>query len=117
MLFAGVARAQSAPDCSNAQTQADMTACSQRDLSAADAALNTAYRALQKALGTGERSTKLRVAQTAWISLRDKECDFEASGEEGGSIHPMLVNACLARYTTQRTTELTQLLKCSGSGC
>ncbi len=111
-------RAKAAPDCSNAQTQTDMNLCSAQDLHAADVKLNQAYQALQKALmGVGDRSTKLRAAQTAWISLRDKECDFEASAVEGGSMAPLVANECLATYTAQRTAELTRLLKCQGQGC
>jgi uncharacterized protein YecT (DUF1311 family) len=117
MLCVGMAHAQPALNCNDAQTQGDLNECAGRDLSAADAKLNTAYRALQKALGTGGRSTKLRVAQTAWISLRDKECDFEGSAAEGGSMQPMLVAQCVTAYTTQRTADLTRLLQCAGNGC
>jgi uncharacterized protein YecT (DUF1311 family) len=45
-------------------------------------------------------------SQRAWIAYRDAECIWQGFEAHGGSMEPMLVNACLAEKTTQRIKEL-----------
>src|SRR4029453_2279184 len=39
----------------------------------------------------------LQAAQETWRRFRDQECEFEAMGTKGGSIHPMVVAECRRR--------------------
>jgi hypothetical protein len=44
--------------------------------------------------------------------LRDADCAFIASGAEGGSVQPMLINQCMADKTVEREAFLASLLQC-----
>jgi uncharacterized protein YecT (DUF1311 family) len=88
--------------------QHEMNMCAHRDYQVADRRLNAAYRALTGKIDARAK-TLLVEAQRAWISFRDKECKYEASENEGGSIYPMMVSGCMARLTNQRTKELKEL--------
>lgn len=123
-LVLGLASAAGAEtlDCSNAMTQSDMTACSQRDYETADTALNAAYRqtmaraqAMDKDLGDLDETMvgavdALKTAQRAWIAYRDGQCALAGFEARGGSMEPMLVAGCLADLTTKRTDELNAAL-------
>lgn len=99
-------------DCTNALTQIEMTACTERAYQEADRALNAAYRRamamarrLEVANG-GAASDILRDAQRAWIPFRDKACAAEAQAALGGSIMGQLTLECLTRLTRVRTGDL-----------
>jgi uncharacterized protein YecT (DUF1311 family) len=87
------------------QTQMGMNLCAAADAEAADAKLNAIYKKLA-AKAEGTEKTALRDAQRAWIAYRDKECDYETIGSEGGSIRPMEVSMCVTKITEARTKEL-----------
>jgi len=95
----------------SAQSQATMNANAAQDMQRADRALNAQYTATMARLSTPSR-TLLRTAQRTWISFRDQECRFEASGVQGGSAYPMVHSACVARLTTERTRQLRTLSQC-----
>jgi uncharacterized protein YecT (DUF1311 family) len=88
--------------------QHEMNMCARRDHQEADRALNAAYRALTGKIDARAKALLVE-AQRAWIAFRDKECRYEASENEGGSIHPMIVSGCMARLTKQRARELKEL--------
>jgi uncharacterized protein YecT (DUF1311 family) len=94
------------------QSQMGMNACAEADAAAADTELNAAYKQLA-AKAEGKEKDALRDAQRAWIVFRDKECDFETIGEEGGSIRPMEISICIAERTKERSTELKHFLACA----
>ena len=107
------------PDCANAQTQIDMTICTDRDYKAADAELNAVWkqaRAAVKAMDAGyEDGLKgagkaLLAAQRGWIAYRDGRCELAGFAARGGSLESMLVLSCLADMTRARTAELRQLI-------
>ena len=102
LLFAGPARARG---CDNAQSQNEMNQCAEDDSARADAALNAAYRKAMEGLSPEARDL-LRAAQRDWIAYRDVECAYEVSGNEGGSIVPLIQFGCLARMSKARTEEL-----------
>ena len=82
--------------------------CAQRDAVAADAALNSAYRATLARIAPANRPPVV-AAQTSWIGVRDKTCDFEAGLTAGGSISPMEHADCIARMSDHQTRQLQSL--------
>jgi len=91
--------------CANAQTQAEMTQCAEREYKAADVALNQVYRQLVAMLDDEEKA-QLKEAQTAWLKYRDTNCEFVADQYKGGTMRPMIFGYCLAEVTSNRTAEL-----------
>ena len=95
-----------------------MNICARLAYTAADAELNTAYRAairvmkqtdadLPARLKGAEKA--LREAQRAWIPFRDKACNAYGFMARGGTMESMLVGNCLADLTRKRTQELKDL--------
>ncbi|MGI4837851.1 MAG: lysozyme inhibitor LprI family protein [Janthinobacterium lividum] len=102
-----------ADDCDNATTQGDMNACAGRQYQAADKALNSVYQQITQRLKADADTKKLLVgAQRSWVTFRDAECEFAASGVSGGSVYPLIHLNCLTAQTTSRTQALKQYLKC-----
>lgn len=94
-----------------AQTQLEMTAKEGERFRQADKALNAAYdRLMAKVSPAGQAA--LREAQRTWLRFRDQECDFEALGSAGGSVHSLAVLICRGRMTRSRTEELVAQLDC-----
>lgn len=111
-------------DCNNAVTQLDMTLCAKKDWEAADAELNTAYKAAMTAMKQTDKdlpkdlkgaADTLRDAQRAWIPYRDKACDSYGFLARGGSMESMLVLGCRADLTRKRTSELNDLAEGLGN--
>lgn len=96
--------------CPKAMSQHEMNRCASEEFQKADAELNKLYRQLMNGAGAGERA-KLRAAQLAWIKFRDAHCDYEAFGNTGGSIYPMVYGFCLAEVTGERSKQFRDTLK------
>lgn len=109
-LAIAVSASASATDCRDPQTQADMTRCAGEDYARADRELNAVYAQVRSVLPETERE-RLKLAQRAWIASRDADCELEPYGARGGSMEPMLVAACKADRTTQRTKWLKSLVE------
>lgn len=71
----------------------------------ADAELNATYKALLSHLDDGHRQ-RLREAQRAWITFRDKECAYHAASATTTQAD------CAAELTLQRTDALKRQIKC-----
>lgn len=108
LLMSSAALAQ---DCEKAETQLELNTCAADEYKKADGELNAAYKKVF-ALASKEQHDLLKNAQNAWIKLRDADCDFIASGVEGGSIQPMIYSQCLTDKTRERTAYLESLLQC-----
>ena len=102
-------------DCSNPQTQVEMTGCAAQAFEAADADLNLAYRMardMARRLDQGLPADQipaeviLRDAQRAWIPYRDQACEAESLLARGGSLQNQLFYMCLERLTRARTEDL-----------
>lgn len=102
-------------DCSNAQTQAEMTECAVNDFDAADKALNAQWKRTRAAmvetdanLDADQKGAEkaLLKGQRAWIDYRDGQCEAEGFSARGGTLEPMLVASCKAHLTDLRTKEL-----------
>jgi uncharacterized protein YecT (DUF1311 family) len=118
-MFLAMPAAAQEPDCANAMSQADMTACAGLDYEAADRELNAVWKdAIADAKAQDEElesmgddgrpghEETLRTAQRHWIGYRDAACEYEGFEARGGSMEPMLASFCLARLTRLRTKEL-----------
>ncbi|WP_313109311.1 lysozyme inhibitor LprI family protein [Atlantibacter sp.] len=108
LLMSSAALAQ---DCEKAQTQLELNECAASEYKKADSELNAAYKKVFT-LASKQQHGILKNAQNAWIKLRDADCDFIASGVEGGSIQPMIYSQCLTDKTRERTAYLESLLQC-----
>ena len=96
-----------------ATTQADLNDCAAQSFEKSDTALNGLYRQIMQRLGKGSAEARqLVAAQRAWIAFRDAECDFAASGVEGGSIYPMTVVNCRDALTQKRIDDFKFYLAC-----
>jgi uncharacterized protein YecT (DUF1311 family) len=102
-----------AADCGNASTQMDMDVCAETAFKADDATLNQLYKQIKTRLGDAASQQKqLVAAQRAWVAFRDAECNFVASGVEGGSIYPMIVTDCRDELTKHRIQDFKTYLSC-----
>ena len=107
-LLAGGAQAAGSDepvDCNPNGNQQQMNDCALRDFRAADAELNIRYGEVMKTLSPQMR-VALRTEQRAWLKGRDPGCKRAAKANEGGSIWPLVFNACLEKSTRKRTAEL-----------
>jgi len=98
------------PNCKNPQTQAEMNVCAGIEFQNADKRLNQVYQQLTSKL-SATRKQKLILAQKAWISFRDANCEFERSQFEGGTMAPAANAGCLAQLTKTRTKQLEQYIE------
>ena len=113
----GPAAAQTV-DCENARNTVEMNICADRELAAADAGLNEAYKkALEKAAGQDAPvpynakayEAALRAAQRAWIAFRDADCKGVVPFEWGGGTGTTAaVLGCMSAKTKARTKELNE---------
>jgi len=91
--------------CDDPQTQAEITICATGSAKDADAALNAAYRQVMARLANDDRE-RLRSAQRAWITFRDKECAFRSGPYDGGSIQGTVLASCISALTNERVSHL-----------
>ena len=107
-------------DCVKRATQADMNVCSFRDYLRSDIELNRVWsQVASRYRGKGKHTKSdpqsefgsLLDAQRAWLIYREKQCDGEGMGYEGGSMRPLVENSCRERVTLQRIDELKLLLE------
>ena len=100
-----------ADNCDTLKTQSEITACFGDDEKAADSTLNRLYQSLMHVLSDADKQ-RLRDAQRAWISFRDKECTFRVAPYGDGSIAPSLTASCVTALTAQRVVDLRQQVNC-----
>jgi uncharacterized protein YecT (DUF1311 family) len=110
-MFAASPAQAAGANCDNAVTQFDLDECTGKDYQAADAELNRVYTRLMSQYDEQNRAL-LRQAERDWIKYRDSTCEHETAESAGGTMHPMLVNGCLAEKTRSRTQELRKQLHC-----
>lgn len=110
LLFVAVAQAD---DCANAITQGEMNQCAAQESKAADHELNSLYKQITARLKDNPDAKNMLVkAQRAWIGFRDAECEFSASGVEGGSVYPLIYGDCITAQTKARVEAFKTYLKC-----
>ena len=93
--------------CNNAQTQTAMNICAQGEYEQADTRLNNVYQAV-KASVSAEKANQLITAEEAWLTYRDRYCDFVAAQYAGGTMEPLVYSGCMTGLTQDRTAVLEQ---------
>jgi uncharacterized protein YecT (DUF1311 family) len=101
VLTLSVATALADSRCGKIERQDELNQCLGAELASADKALNSAYGELRRMLPL-ERQELLKKAETSWISLRDKDCEFEASAAAGGTAYQALLLSCQLEATKAR---------------
>ena len=113
-----LAAAPADSSCRSPLSQNEMNRCAAVDFERADSAMNLAWRsALASARdqdkeaafrpdGRPSAESKLREAQRAWLIFRDAHCTVESYEARGGTMEPMLYEACRAAVTRERTRQL-----------
>ena len=94
----------------NAQSQAEMNRQAAKDFHKADAELNSTYAALMAKLPDAESKQKLKESQRAWLAFRDAEAAFQADGERGGSMAPLIYSTTASELTQARIEALRKQL-------
>ena len=94
----------------NAQSQAEMNRQAAKDFEKADAELNSTYAALMAKLPDAESKQKLKESQRAWLAFRDAEAAFQADGERGGSMAPLIYSTTASELTQARIEALRKQL-------
>ncbi len=119
-VAAGGAAADDAGEhCGERGTTRDIALCFQQVYEKADAELNALYRRLDDSLADASERALLQAAERAWIQYRDKSCEFETAGTRLGTIHPIVVSACLTEKAKVHIEELKRQLDCGDgdTGC
>ena len=75
-----------------------------------DQELNRIYKALTPKLSPKNRQILLK-SERAWIAYRDTTCEFESSGEEGGTFWYLIHGECRVRQTLYRIEDLRKRLE------
>lgn len=102
-----------ADDCESPETQAMMNECASLAFKKSDSELNAAYKQIRARLNSDGNTRKmLTAAQRAWVTYRDAECAFLASGVAGGSVYPSVYADCLDSLTTRRIDDFQAYLTC-----
>lgn len=91
--------------CASIAANDQLTECLAEEFSKEDAALNKAYNDLKVRLGDDEKEL-LKKAQLAWLSYRDKDCEFQALAVAGGQAYQPTYISCQTDKTLRRTKEL-----------
>lgn len=92
-------------NCDDAATQLELTLCTAAESERAEAEREETYQTLENTLSE-QGKQDLALAESAWQTFRNHDCDFAASRFEGGSIELMVFNDCLTHRTVTRTQEL-----------
>lgn len=109
------------PGCNSPRSQVDMTRCAAIDFNQADAAMTRQWRVtltFMRGLDAREKSRgggfgyagALLESQRAWLKFRNAQCVIEGGQFAGGSASPMERTRCASRLTTQRQSQLRELV-------
>lgn len=96
--------------CTGASNNLEYKDCVSRSFEAADRELNQIYKKVRSTIGPEEKEI-LTDAQLAWITYRDKTCDFETVQNRRGSGYRTFLNSCKERMTKARINELRAYFK------
>jgi uncharacterized protein YecT (DUF1311 family) len=102
-------------DCGKEMAQMGLNQCTGDNLAAANAALGKIYgKMLALESGPKDKET-FRDVERAWVAYKDKQCQWETAGDQGGSIWAMEYNQCEIEKTDARIRELMRSAGCTGS--
>ena len=97
------------------RTQLSMNICALRNFVASDLELDAVLKAKRESTPQ-QCHAEIDRAQAAWEAVRDKACDEETQGEEGGSMRPMLISSCKTTATRARILSVKEMNSCPGGG-
>lgn len=103
-----------AKDCAPGDTQMALNECAGTSVTEVEGSLNALYKSLMAQLSTKAKES-LRVSQRAWLVYREKTCEFQSLGVNGGSMMPMVFAACLVPITQDRIKMLRWNLTCENN--
>ncbi|MBW8733778.1 MAG: DUF1311 domain-containing protein [Asticcacaulis sp.] len=83
--------------------------CNSEEFARQDQTLNTVYAKLVAELEPSRREA-LRKSERLWVQFREAQCDYEAAGDAGGTLAPVIHENCRMRATFYRTKDLQHLL-------
>lgn len=102
-------------DCSNETAQMALNQCTGDNLAAANAALGKLYGKMLALESDPKDKETFRDVERAWVAYKDKQCQWETAGDQGGSIWAMEYNQCEIEKTDARIHELMRSAGCTGS--
>jgi uncharacterized protein YecT (DUF1311 family) len=100
-----IATASSEGDCDRARTTADILGCYRATLKVAEQQLETLHAILKRELSS-EQWEALVEADSAWLTFRRANCLSAASLYRGGTMEPIVANACVVHMTNERLRDL-----------
>lgn len=107
---------QVAEDCmESANTQLAMDECATQKAQNSQQMLTQLIEELQLKYADTDMGRNLVEIQKEWEALREKDCQWQSSFFEGGSIAPMRYAICVYGYNARRISELKFFL-CEGAG-
>ena len=117
-LVATLGPAWAEEDCTQAPNQMEANICAGRVFKKADAELNRVYAVLRPKLDANGQHN-LVVAERAWITFRDLECNLRTGYNTidlsaNGTIAPLIYGECKTTLTRQRIKDLEAQIKCPG---
>lgn len=104
-----------AKDCSKETAQMALNMCTSGNLAAANAALNRVYGKMLALESDPKDKENFKAVERAWVAYKDKQCQWETAGDEGGSIWAMEYNSCEIEKTDARLRELMRSAGCTAS--
>ncbi len=113
--LAGEAALYPTKDCGKETAQMALNQCTGDNLAAADSALAGLYRKLLAIESDPKAKEQFKDIERAWVAYKDKQCQWETAGDEGGSIWTMEYNQCEIDKTDARIRELQKAAGCTGS--
>jgi uncharacterized protein YecT (DUF1311 family) len=96
--------------CDGSRSNVEYKDCLHQRFEEADGNLNRVYRKVKAGLGA-EQKEILTDAQLAWITYRDKGCEFETFGSRRGTGYRGFLSQCKERVTMVRLAELEGILR------
>jgi uncharacterized protein YecT (DUF1311 family) len=88
-----------------------MNICAGKEANDADSKLSGLVKKLAAKISPESRGA-LRAAERAWLDYRDKQCAFNTLASEGGSVHDLVLAACLKDLTDKQIKQVQQQLNC-----
>ena len=119
VFFATPAFADSAPNCDDPQTTADMNQCADIAFQKADKELNALWPKWKAWAEQGDQDSgetndyyakTLLASQRAWLAYRDAECLTAGLPMHGGTGEGPLIGDCRASMTEERVKSLKDLV-------
>lgn len=94
-----------------------MNVCSQYYWIEQDILMNNVIKNVLEDLDGSSSREKFLLAQESWVNFRDRDCEYRASGVEGGTMHAMVELDCKRDLTKARILELKEFRTCRSPGC